>query len=407
MTSLAGKSVLLIVGGGIAAYKTHELVRLLKTRGAGVRIILTRAAEQFVTPLSLASLSGEKVYTSLFSLTDEVEMGHIQLSRAADLLVVAPATADLMAKMAHGLADDLASTALLATDKRVLIAPAMNVRMWRHPATQRNVDVLRRDGISLVGPNDGEMACGEFGPGRMAEPAEILSSIITMLTPKAQPLAGKKVVITAGPTREPIDPVRFISNHSSGKQGYAIARAAVELGAETILVSGPVSLPIPPGVQMMPVETAREMLETCEGEMPADIAIFTAAVADWRVAVDAPEKLKKTGGGPPNLTLTENPDILATISRSSKRPQIVVGFAAETERVTEHAAQKLQKKGCDLIVANDVSKESGVFGGDRNTVHLVSATGVEDWPSMSKDEVAGKLMERLAHMLSPQQKAPS
>jgi phosphopantothenoylcysteine decarboxylase/phosphopantothenate--cysteine ligase len=251
------------------------------------------------------------------------------------------------------------------------------------------------------------MACGEFGPGRMAEPAEILSSIITMLTPKAQPLAGKKVVITAGPTREPIDPVRFISNHSSGKQGYAIARAAVELGAETILVSGPVSLPIPPGVQMMPVETAREMLETCEGEMPADIAIFTAAVADWRVAVDAPEKLKKTGGGPPTLTLTENPDILATISRSSKRPQIVVGFAAETERVTEHAAQKLQKKGCDLIVANDVSKESGVFGGDRNTVHLVSATGVEDWPSMSKDEVAGKLMERLAHMLSPQQKAPS
>lgn len=405
MTTLAGKSVLLIIGGGIAAYKTHELVRLLKTRGATVRIILTRAAEQFVTPLSLSSLSGEKVYTSLFSLTDEVEMGHIQLSRAADLLVVAPATADLMAKMAHGLADDLASTALLATDKRILVAPAMNVRMWRHPATLRNVDILKRDGVAVVGPNDGEMACGEFGPGRMAEPNEILAAIIDMLKPRAQPLAGKKVVITAGPTREPIDPVRFISNHSSGKQGYAIARAAVELGAETVLVSGPVSLPIPPGVQVMPVKTAQEMLEICEGEMPADIAIFTAAVADWRVAAESPEKLKKTGSGPPNLTLTENPDILATISHGATRPRIVVGFAAETQQVTEHAAQKLKRKGCDLIVANDVSRDSGVFGGDRNTVHLVSATGVEDWPSMSKDEVAQKLMERLAQMLVPQQKA--
>lgn len=405
MTSLAGKSVLLIVGGGIAAYKAHELVRLLKTRGAGVRIILTRAAEQFVTPLSLAALSGEKVYTSLFSLTDEVEMGHIQLSRSADLVVVAPATADLMAKMANGLADDLASTALLATDKRVLLAPAMNVRMWRHAATVRNAETLKRDGVILVGPNDGEMACGEFGPGRMAEPNEILTSIIEMLKPRAQPLAGKKVVITAGPTREPIDPVRFISNHSSGKQGYAIARAAVELGAETVLVSGPVSLPVPPGVQMMPVETAQDMLAACEGEMPADIAIFTAAVADWRVAAEAPEKLKKTGGGPPSLTLTENPDILATISRSKARPAIVVGFAAETEHVTAHALQKLTKKGCDLIVANDVSRDSGVFGGDRNTVHLVSAKGVEDWPPMSKDDVATRLMERLAQMLVPQQKA--
>lgn len=405
MTSLAGKSVLLIVGGGIAAYKAHELVRLLKTRGAGVRIILTKAAEQFVTPLSLAALSGEKVYTSLFSLTDEVEMGHIQLSRSADLVVVAPATADLMAKMANGLADDLASTALLATDKRALLAPAMNVRMWRHAATVRNAETLKRDGVILVGPNDGEMACGEFGPGRMAEPNEILTSIIELLKPRAQPLAGKKVVITAGPTREPIDPVRFISNHSSGKQGYAIARAAVELGAETVLVSGPVSLPIPPGVQMMPVETAQEMLAACEGEMPADIAIFTAAVADWRVAAEAPEKLKKTGGGPPSLTLTENPDILATISRSKARPVIVVGFAAETEHVTAHALQKLTKKGCDLIVANDVSRDSGVFGGDRNTVHLVSAKGVEDWPPMSKDDVATRLMERLAQMLVPQQKA--
>ena len=405
MTSLAGKSVLLIIGGGIAAYKTHELVRLLKTRGARVRIILTRAAEEFVTPLSLAGLSGEKVYTALFSLTDEVEMGHIQLSRAADLVVVAPATADLMAKMANGLADDLASTALLATDKRVLIAPAMNVRMWRHPATQRNIETLKRDGVTLVGPGEGEMACGEFGPGRMAEPVEILSAIITMLQPRAQPLAGRKVVITAGPTREPIDPVRFISNHSSGKQGYAIAQAAVELGAETVLISGPVSLPLPPGVQMMPVETAREMLEICEGEMPADIAIFTAAVADWRVASEAPEKLKKTAGGPPVLSLAENPDILATISRHKLRPRIVVGFAAETARVTEHAAQKLAKKGCDLIIANDVSAGSGVFGGDRNTVHLVTASGVESWPEMSKDEVARRLMERLVQMLPPEQKS--
>jgi phosphopantothenoylcysteine decarboxylase/phosphopantothenate--cysteine ligase len=405
MTSLAGKSVLLIIGGGIAAYKTHELVRLLKTRGAVVRIILSKAAEQFVTPLSLASLSGEKVYTSLFSLTDEVEMGHIQLSRAADLLIVAPATADLMAKMANGLADDLASTALLATDKQVLIAPAMNVRMWRHPATQRNTETLKRDGVTLVGPNDGEMACGEFGPGRMAEPNEILTATIDLLKPRAQPLAGKKVVITAGPTREPIDPVRFISNHSSGKQGYAIAKAAVELGAETVLISGPVSLPIPPGVQMMPVETAQEMLEVCEGEMPTDIAVFTAAVADWRVASEAPEKLKKSGTAPPDLRLTENPDILATISRSAKRPSIVVGFAAETSNVTEHATQKLKKKGCDLIVANDVSKGSGVFGGERNTVQIISAAGVEDWPQMSKDEVARKLMERLAQMLVPQNKA--
>lgn len=404
MTSLAGKSVLLVIGGGIAAYKTHELVRLLKTRGAAVRIILSKAAEQFVTPLSLASLSGEKVYTSLFSLTDEVEMGHIQLSRAADLLIVAPATADLMAKMANGLADDLASTALLATDKRVLVAPAMNMRMWQHPATQRNVETLRRDGVSLVGPNDGEMACGEFGPGRMAEPNEILAAIIDLLKPRSQPLTGKKVVITAGPTREPIDPVRFISNHSSGKQGYAIAKAAVELGAETVLISGPVSLPIPSGVQMMPVETAQEMLEICEGEMPADIAIFTAAVADWRVASEAPQKLKKTSGTAPSLTLTENPDILATISRGAKRPHVVVGFAAETGNVTEHAAQKLKKKGCDLIVANDVSKGSGVFGGERNTVHLVSAAGVEDWPQMSKDEVARKLMERVAQMLMPKSK---
>ncbi|WP_395663767.1 bifunctional phosphopantothenoylcysteine decarboxylase/phosphopantothenate--cysteine ligase CoaBC [Aestuariivirga sp.] len=405
MTSLAGKTVLLIIGGGIAAYKAHELVRLLKTRGARVRIILTRAAEEFVTPLSLSGLSGEKVYTALFSLTDEVEMGHIQLSRAADLLVVAPATADLMAKMANGHADDLASTALLATDKRILAAPAMNVRMWRHPATQRNVETLRRDGVVLVGPADGEMACGEFGPGRMAEPVEILNHIIAMLEPRPQPLAGRKVVITAGPTREPIDPVRFISNHSSGKQGYAIARAAVELGAETVLISGPVSLAIPPGVQMMPVETAQEMLAACEGEMPADIAIFTAAVADWRVADVATDKLKKSASKPPALSLAENPDILATIARGSPRPEIVVGFAAETERVTENAMEKLRRKGCDLILANDVSTGSGVFGGDRNKVHLISASGTESWPEMDKNEVGRRLMERLAHMLAPHQGA--
>lgn len=404
MTSLAGKTVLLIIGGGIAAYKAHELVRLLKTRGARVRIILTRAAEEFVTPLSLSGLSGEKVYTALFSLTDEVEMGHIQLSRAADLLVVAPATADLMAKMANGHADDLASTALLATDKRILAAPAMNVRMWRHPATQRNVETLRRDGVVLVGPADGEMACGEFGPGRMAEPVEILNHIIATLEPRPQPLAGRKVVITAGPTREPIDPVRFISNHSSGKQGYAIARAAVELGAETVLISGPVSLAIPPGVQMMPVETAQEMLTACEGEMPADIAIFTAAVADWRVADVATDKLKKSAGKPPALSLAENPDILATIARGSLRPEIVVGFAAETERVTENAMEKLRRKGCDLILANDVSTGSGVFGGDRNKVHLISASGTESWPEMDKEEVGRRLMERLAHMLAPHQR---
>lgn len=399
MTSLAGKTVLLIIGGGIAAYKTHELIRLLKTRGAGVRVILTKSAEEFVTPLSLASLSGEKVFTELFSLTDEVEMGHIQLSRAADVLVVVPATADLMAKMAHGLANDLASTTLLATDKRVLIAPAMNVRMWRHPATQRNVETLSGDGVTMVGPNEGEMACGEFGPGRMAEPNEILSAIIEMLKPKGQPLAGKKVIITAGPTREPIDPVRFISNHSSGKQGYALAKAAADLGGETVLISGPTSLPAPIGVELVSVQTAEEMLKACEAKLPADIAIFTAAVADWRVNTRADQKLKKGQDGPPVLALSENPDILATIARHRSRPNLVVGFAAETQNVKEHAAQKLQKKSCDVIVANDVSWDSGVFGGDYNTVHVVTAEGTESWPRMSKKDVAQRLMERLTQML--------
>ncbi|MBL8907706.1 MAG: bifunctional phosphopantothenoylcysteine decarboxylase/phosphopantothenate--cysteine ligase CoaBC [Rhizobiales bacterium] len=395
------KSVLLIIGGGIAAFKSLELIRLLKTRGIGVTAIMTKAAEQFVTPLSVASLSGNKVYGDLFSLTDEIEMGHIELSRSADLIVVAPATADLIAKMANGLADDLASTTLLATDKKVLIAPAMNVRMWQHAATRRNVAKVTRDGVAMVGPNDGEMACGEFGPGRMAEPSEIAAAIEAQFAPAARTLQGRKVLITAGPTHEPIDPVRYIGNNSSGKQGYAIAEAAVALGAETVLVSGPVSLPLPPGAQVMPVETAQAMLKLCEEELPCDIAIFAAAVADWRVAAASDEKIKKTGSGAPKLDLVENPDILKTIATAkSKRPKIVVGFAAETENVIENAKKKLAAKGCDLIVANDVSPASGVMGGDSNTVHLVSAKGVETWPRLSKRDVAQRLMDRLAAMLS-------
>ena len=395
------KSVLLIIGGGIAAFKSLELIRLLKTRGVAVTAIMTKAAEQFVTPLSVASLSGNKVYSDLFSLTDEIEMGHIELSRSADLIVVAPATADLIAKMANGVADDLASTTLLATDKKVLIAPAMNVRMWEHQATKRNVAQVTRDGVAMVGPNDGEMACGEFGPGRMAEPAEIVAAIDAQFAPAARPLQGRKVLITAGPTHEPIDPVRYIGNNSSGKQGYAIAEAAVALGAETILVSGPVNLALPPGAQVMPADTAQAMLKTCEEELPCDIAIFAAAVADWRVASTADEKIKKTGSGAPQFDLVENPDILKTIATAkSKRPKIVVGFAAETENVIANAKRKLSAKGCDLIVANDVSPESGVMGGDSNIVHLVSAKGVESWPRMSKHEVAQRLMDRLAVMLA-------
>jgi phosphopantothenoylcysteine decarboxylase/phosphopantothenate--cysteine ligase len=400
MTTLSGKSVLLIIGGGIAAYKSLELIRLLKKEECGVKVIMTKAAEEFIAPLSVASLSGEHVYTHLFSLTDEVEMGHIELSRAADLLVVAPATADLMARMANGIASDLASTALLATDKQVLIAPAMNVRMWTHAATKRNLAILKNDAIEIVGPNDGEMACGEYGPGRMAEPGEILSAIQRLLAPQARPLAGKKVLITAGPTREAIDPVRYISNHSSGKQGYAIAEAAVALGAETVLVSGPVNLPIPPGAGMMPVESADQMLQACEGELPCDIAIFAAAVADWRLAHVATEKIKKEAGRAPPLAMVENPDILKTIAtRKSQRPTIVVGFAAETEKIVEHAREKLAKKGCDMIIANDVSAASGVFGGDNNKVHVVTPLGVEIWPAMSKRDVAARLMARLAEDL--------
>ena len=395
------RSVLLIIGGGIAAYKSLELIRELKKRDFSVRVIMTKAAEQFVTPLSVAALSGEKVFSDLFSLTDETEMGHIELSRSADVVVVAPATADLLAKMATGLANDLASTTLLATDKKVLVAPAMNVRMWLHGATQRNIGTLQNDGVVFIGPNEGEMACGEFGPGRMAEPVEIVAAIEALLSPQPKPLAGKHVLVTAGPTREAIDPVRYISNHSSGKQGYAIAAAALQLGARVTLVTGPVSLPLSVGAAVVPVTSADQMLQATKNALPADIAIFTAAVADWKVASIAGEKIKKKSDGTlPSLAFAENPDILKTIaSMSSGRPSLVVGFAAETEKILEHAKAKLVKKACDLIVANDVSPESGVFGGDRNSVHLVSAKGVETWPVMTKTEVAVKLLSKLAEML--------
>jgi len=403
MASMAdtGKSILLIIGGGIAAYKSLELIRLLKGRGIAVTAIMTKSAGEFVTPLSVASLSGSKVYSNLFSLTDETEMGHIELSRSANLVVVAPATADLLAKMATGLANDLASTTLLATDKPVLAAPAMNVRMWYHLATQRNIRTLMNDGIHFVGPAEGDMACGEFGLGRLAEPVEIVAAIENLLAPTATPLAGKHVLITAGPTREAIDPVRFISNHSSGKQGYAIAEAAVKLGAQVTLVSGPVALPIPSGVGMMPVQTADEMLQAVHSSLPADIAIFTAAVADWKVARAAGEKIKnKADGTLPSLAFAENPDILMSIATlKTGRPKLVVGFAAETEKIVEHAKAKLAKKGCDLIIANDVSIQRGVFGGDSNTVHVVSATGVESWPSLPKSEVARRLMDKLAGLV--------
>ena len=393
------KSVLLIIGGGIAAYKSLELIRLLKTRAIGVRAIMTKAAEEFVTPLSVASLSGEKVHTALFNLTDEVEMGHIELSRSADLVVVVPATADLMARMAGGLANDLASTTLLATDKKVLVAPAMNVRMWLHSATQRNIAILKSDGIHFVGPNEGDMACGEFGPGRMAEPVEIVAAIEELLSPVAQSLKGKKILVTAGPTREPIDPVRYISNHSSGKQGFAIAEAARKMGADVTLVSGPVSLSKPVGMTVWNVQTADEMLKACDGIY--DVVICAAAVADWKVVQAAHNKIKKTKTGEvPSLSFIANPDILATLSKAGKhRAKLVVGFAAETEKVIEHAKVKLATKGCDLILANDVNETSGVFGGDKNIVHLVSAQGVENWPQLSKAEVANRLMAHIAGLL--------
>lgn len=415
--SLSGKRVLLVIGGGIAAYKALDLIRRLRERGVSVRAVMTRAAKEFVTPLAVASLTGQRVHDDLFSLTDEAEMGHIELSREADLVVVAPATANLIAKIVGGMADDLASTLLLATDKRTLLAPAMNLRMWLHPATQRNVAVLRSDGVLLVGPNDGAMACGEYGPGRMAEPLEIVAAVedalrndtvlplppaVTALrSAPAGRLAGRRVIVTSGPTHEPLDPVRYLANRSSGKQGHAIAAAAAAAGATVVLVSGPVVLGDPPGVQVRRVETAREMLAAVEEALPADIVIAAAAVADWRPASPTAHKLKKreTSSTAPTLALVENPDILATVSqRGAGRPALVVGFAAETDDLLPHARAKLDAKGCDIIVANDVSAD-GVMGGDRNTVHIVSRQGVEDWPTLDKTEVARRLVARCADLL--------
>jgi len=397
-----GKSVLLIIGGGIAAYKSLELIRRLAERGVKTRAILTKAGAEFVTPLSVSALTGEKIYTDLFSLTDEAEMGHIELSRAADLVVVAPATADLMGKMANGLANDLASTALLATDKPVLMAPAMNVRMWESASVRRNRAILEKDGVLFVGPNDGEMACGEFGPGRMAEPMEIVAAIEKAFG-AAGPLAGLRALVTAGPTREPVDPVRFLANHSSGKQGYAIAEALARAGAATTLVSGPVSITPPPGVTLKRVTTAREMLAACEAALPADVLVMAAAVADWRPDIAAGSKIKKSADRiVPLIKLVENPDILATLSAHKARPRLVIGFAAETDDVVQNAIAKRGRKGADWIIANDVSvDETGgsVMGGDRNRVHLVSEAGVEDWPEMTKNEVGARLAARIAEKL--------
>ncbi|MEM7192048.1 MAG: bifunctional phosphopantothenoylcysteine decarboxylase/phosphopantothenate--cysteine ligase CoaBC [Pseudomonadota bacterium] len=399
---LHGKRILLIVGGGIAAYKALELVRRLREQGALVRVILTDGGAQFVTPLSFSVLSGEKTFTDLFDLKDEAEIGHIELSREADLVVVAPATADLLAKMANGLASDLASTVLLATDKAVLAAPAMNVRMWEHTATRRNVATLRQDGVRFCGPEDGEMACGEYGPGRMAEPEAIADAIARALpTMQGISLAGRHVLITSGPTFEPIDPVRYIANRSSGKQGHALACAARELGARVTLITGPTHLPDLSGVNTVKVETAEEMLDATLAALPADIAICAAAVADWRMAKQADQKLKKAEGQTAlSLALARNPDILATLAApGARRPALVIGFAAETETIVTHAQEKLSRKGADWIVANDVSPGSGVMGGDRTEVHLVTATGVEDWPAMEKDDMAAKLLARAAETL--------
>lgn len=390
------KRVLLIVGGGIAAYKAAELIRLLRKRGHAVRCVLTEGASHFVTPMTLAALSEDKVYTSLWDLKDEAEMGHIQLSRQADLIVVAPATADLMARMAAGIADDLATTLLLATDTPVLAAPAMNVRMWQHAATRRNVAQLRADGITVLDPDEGAMACGEYGPGRLPDPAVIADAIDWALSPPAGPLAGRHILVTAGPTHEPIDPVRYIANRSSGRQGFAIAGALAALGARVTLVAGPVPLATPAGTTRVDVVTARDMANAVAQALPVDAAVMVAAVADWRVDV-APHKVKK-GEAPPSLTLTENIDILATLARDPHRPRLVVGFAAETESVVEHAVAKRLRKGADWIVANDVSGD--VFGGDANTVHLATENGVEHWERLPKDEVARRLAHRIADALS-------
>jgi phosphopantothenoylcysteine decarboxylase/phosphopantothenate--cysteine ligase len=399
--------ILMIIGGGIAAYKCLDLVRRLRERAISVRVVMTRAAQQFITPLSAGALSNERVFTDLFDLNEEREIGHIRLSREADLIVVAPATADLIARMAGGHADDLASAVLLATDKPVLVAPAMNPRMWLHPATRRNVEALRGDGVHFVGPAVGEMAeRGEAGPGRMSEVPELVEAIedllaMAMSSPPAgqgpalsKPLAGRHVLITSGPTHEPIDPVRYIANRSSGKQGTAIAAEAARLGAKVTLVTGPTTVPHPPGVTVIGVETAQQMLAAVGAALPADIAVFAAAVADWRVAGTSSEKIKKGSKGPPRLELVENPDILKTIAgeRPGRRPPLVIGFAAETETVIEHAQRKRKAKGADWLLANDVSPETGIMGGDRNTVHLITPQGVERWPELDKSEVARRLM---------------
>ena len=404
--------VLLIIGGGIAAYKAPELVRRLREHGLGVRCLLTSAAAQFVAPLSLASVSGDQVYENLFDLTEETEMGHIQLSRDADLILVAPATADIMARMAHGTANDLASTTLLATDKPVLIAPAMNVRMWTHSATQRNLAQLVADGIGVLEPDNGDMACGEFGPGRMQEPDAIAARVTAELsgqTPRdARALKGRKILVTAGPTHEPIDPVRYIANRSSGKQGYAIAAALAAAGAETHLVSGPTQLVDPQGVTVTRVETAQEMLAACEDHLPVDAAIMTAAVADWRPADKASQKIKKSKTSAPGLHLVENPDILARLSKTgANRPALVVGFAAETENLETYARDKLARKGCDWIVANNVAPETGVLGGDMNTVHVVSGEAHETWEKMSKTDIAARLTERICSALKNERQGPA
>ncbi|MDP3899006.1 MAG: bifunctional phosphopantothenoylcysteine decarboxylase/phosphopantothenate--cysteine ligase CoaBC [Mesorhizobium sp.] len=404
--NLSGKRILLIIGGGIAAYKSLDLIRRLRERGAAVRCVMTQAAQHFVTPLAAGALSADHVFTDLFDRQDEQDVGHIRLARACDLIVVAPATADLMAKAANGLANDLASAVLLATDRPVLMAPAMNPAMWSHPATVRNRATLSADGVHLVGPNRGEMAeSGEAGEGRMAEPLEIAAAVAALLDTGPKPLAGRKIIVTSGPTQEPIDPVRYIANRSSGKQGHAIAAALARLGADVRLVSGPVAIPDPAGVAVTHVETARQMRDAVEALLPADAAIFVAAVADWRADTEAGEKIKKAAAdGPPTLRMVENPDILAGIGHHKRRPWLVVGFAAETQNLLANAAAKLKKKGADFIVANDVSLDSGVgargvMGGDRNRVRIVSKAGVDEWPEMSKDEVAARLAALVAERL--------
>ena len=394
---MTDRRILLIVGGGIAAYKACELIRLIRKSGMSVRCILTEGGAHFITPMTLAALSGQPVHSSLWDLKDEAEIGHIQLSRDADLIVVAPATANLLARMASGIADDLATNVLLATDKPVMVAPAMNVRMWQHAATRRNVAQLRADGVTILEPDLGEMACGEFGPGRLPEPAAIMTAIRAMFAPNEGRLAGRHIVVTAGPTHEPIDPVRYLANRSSGKQGFAIARALADLGARVTLVAGPVALATPAGVTRVDVETAREMADAVKAALPADAAIMVAAVADWHVE-PAAQKLKKSSGAPPALKLERNPDILAMVSTDPDRPALIVGFAAETEQVLDHAREKLERKGCDWIVANDVS--TGVMGGATNSVHLITREGVESWPELAKEEVGRRIADRVAETLS-------